>query len=105
MLMFRLARKTEKETVAMKVITFVTLLFLPGTFVSVSDGPPVRCVALTFEADIDEYRHIQVQSWRRWSRRESLFPGCDATFFHSIYSSDVLHFRPLWHLGLLEEIQ
>ena len=32
---YRIALKTEKETVAMKIITLVTLLFLPATFVSV----------------------------------------------------------------------
>ena len=32
-----IARKTKIETVSMKVITVVTLFFLPGTFISVSD--------------------------------------------------------------------
>lgn len=31
-----IARKTKIETVSMKVITLVTLFFLPGTFISVS---------------------------------------------------------------------
>ena len=31
-----IAAKTEQETVSMKVVTYVTLFFLPGTFVSVS---------------------------------------------------------------------
>ena len=30
-----IARKTKVETVSMKVITLVTLFFLPGTFISV----------------------------------------------------------------------
>lgn len=34
--MRRIAVKTEQETVSMKVVTYVTLFFLPGTFVSVS---------------------------------------------------------------------
>ena len=34
--MQRIAAKTEQETVSMKVVTYVTLFFLPGTFVSVS---------------------------------------------------------------------
>ena len=33
--MGRLARKTKTETVSMKIITLVTLFFLPGTFISV----------------------------------------------------------------------
>lgn len=34
--MHKIAVKTEKETVSMRIITLVTLFFLPGTFVSVS---------------------------------------------------------------------
>ena len=33
-----IARKTKIETVSMKVITLVTLFFLPGTFISVSNN-------------------------------------------------------------------
>jgi hypothetical protein len=33
--MNELARKTTQETVSMRVITLVTLFFLPGTFISV----------------------------------------------------------------------
>ena len=31
-----LAQKTKQETVSMRIITLVTLFFLPGTFISVS---------------------------------------------------------------------
>ena len=34
-----LARKTKTETVSMKIITLVTLFFLPGTFISVCRTP------------------------------------------------------------------
>ena len=34
--MRELTRKTKTETVSMKIITVVTLLFLPGTFISVN---------------------------------------------------------------------
>ena len=34
--MHKIAVKTEKETVSMRIITLVTLFFLPGTFISVS---------------------------------------------------------------------
>lgn len=34
--MHLIAKKTEQETVSMKIITLVTLFFLPGTFISVS---------------------------------------------------------------------
>lgn len=30
-----IARKTKTETVSMKIVTLVTLFFLPGTFISV----------------------------------------------------------------------
>lgn len=33
--MHNVAEKTERETVSMKIVTYVTLFFLPGTFVSV----------------------------------------------------------------------
>jgi hypothetical protein len=33
--MFEIAEKTQQETVSMKIITLVTLFFLPGTFISV----------------------------------------------------------------------
>ncbi|EME78932.1 uncharacterized protein MYCFIDRAFT_83727 [Pseudocercospora fijiensis CIRAD86] len=36
--MHRIARKTLVETVSMRIITVVTLLFLPGTFISFPDG-------------------------------------------------------------------
>jgi len=34
--MHLIAVKTKKETVSMRIITLVTLFFLPGTFISVS---------------------------------------------------------------------
>lgn len=37
--MREIAIKTEKETVFMRIVTVVTLFFLPGTFVSVSKTP------------------------------------------------------------------
>lgn len=33
--MHEIAKKTQQETVSMKIITLVTLFFLPGTFISV----------------------------------------------------------------------
>ncbi len=37
--MHAIARKTKQETVSMRIITLVTLFFLPGTFISVSPVP------------------------------------------------------------------
>ena len=39
--MHEIAVKTKQETVSMRIITLVTLFFLPGTFISVS-GPHTR---------------------------------------------------------------
>ncbi|KAI3324178.1 hypothetical protein HD806DRAFT_543573 [Xylariaceae sp. AK1471] len=38
-----IAGKTEKETASMHIITFVTLIFLPGTFIAVRYALPMRC--------------------------------------------------------------
>lgn len=43
-----IARKTKIETVSMKVITLVTLFFLPGTFISV--GHTIPSVSLVFHS-------------------------------------------------------
>ena len=43
--MHDIAHKTKQETVSMRIITLVTLFFLPGTFISVSflaDSPPLE---------------------------------------------------------------
>jgi hypothetical protein len=37
------AEKTKQETVSMKIITLVTLFFLPGTFISVRISIPSAC--------------------------------------------------------------
>jgi hypothetical protein len=34
-----IAQKTKQESVSMRIITLVTLFFLPGTFISVSQRP------------------------------------------------------------------
>lgn len=34
--MHQIAKRTQQETVSMRIITLITLIFLPGTFVSVS---------------------------------------------------------------------
>lgn len=41
--MHGIARSTKVETVSMRIITFVTLVYLPGTFVSVSPLPIPKC--------------------------------------------------------------
>lgn len=34
--MYKMTQKTQQETVSMRIITLVTLFFLPGTFICVS---------------------------------------------------------------------
>lgn len=52
-----IAVKTKEETVSMRIITWVTLFFLPGTFISVSQKIPrrLKCIVLITVADIDEH--------------------------------------------------
>ena len=52
-----IAKKTKQETVSMRVITLVTLFFLPGTFISVCRPSSLRVVA-DDDADTHEYRHF-----------------------------------------------
>ena len=47
-----IARKTKIETVSMKVITVVTLFFLPGTFISVCESP------CSFSLPFSLYTHL-----------------------------------------------
>jgi Mg2+ and Co2+ transporter CorA len=39
--MGKLGSDSQKEAIAMRIITVVTLIFLPATFVSVSSQPPM----------------------------------------------------------------
>lgn len=42
--MHEIAKKTKQETVSMRVITLVTLFFLPSTFIAVRGYSPDLCV-------------------------------------------------------------
>jgi len=54
--MSALAEKTQQETVSMRIITLVTLFFLPGTFICVSLATPRRSSPrLTYR--LDAYEH------------------------------------------------
>jgi hypothetical protein len=50
--MEKIAAKTEQETISMHIITFVTLMFLPGTFVAVRLGWPYLWRAGTENLDL-----------------------------------------------------
>jgi hypothetical protein len=45
--MHEIARKTKQEAVSMRIITLVTLFFLPGTFISVFHFPTMNPSLLT----------------------------------------------------------
>jgi hypothetical protein len=55
--MHGIARKTQVETVSMRIITLVTLFFLPGTFISVRPEEYTVLYLLTQTSDADEYAH------------------------------------------------
>lgn len=53
-----LAQKTKQETVSMRIITLVTLFYLPGTFISVC-----TCIALQISvAFFDRYFQLIIKS-------------------------------------------
>jgi hypothetical protein len=69
--MYEIAKKTQQETVSMKIITLVTLFFLPGTFISVSNSDYPRIITrmpsdlfadgeVVLHQDDHEYRYPQV---------------------------------------------
>ncbi|KFY93297.1 hypothetical protein V500_03784 [Pseudogymnoascus sp. VKM F-4518 (FW-2643)] len=49
--MFEIARKTQQETVSMKIITLVTLFFLPGTFISTIMSTDI----IQFKNNVEDY--------------------------------------------------
>lgn len=54
-----IARKTKIETVSMKVITLVTMFFLPGTFISVSHPVPNDILTKQSHIPITTRRQIE----------------------------------------------
>lgn len=56
--MHEIAKKTKHETVSMKIVTLVTMFFLPGTFVAVRFPLNYKAIAnegLCFDKDYNEY--------------------------------------------------
>ena len=61
--MHRIGVNSQNEATAMRVITFVTLVYLPATFVSVSLDLRIPLVALSlmkYLTDPFQYRHCQI---------------------------------------------
>jgi len=60
--MFEIAKKTQQETVSMKIITLVTLFFLLGTFISVClFSPPLISVRARFN-EIANLKYLLIQT-------------------------------------------
>jgi len=56
--MSEIARKTKQETVLMRIITLITLFFLPGTFISVSTPIIIaERIRVDILLDSHEYRY------------------------------------------------
>lgn len=55
--MHQIAHKTKQETVSMRIITLVTLFFLPGTFVAVSNPGAARSDTANEPSDINGNRY------------------------------------------------
>ena len=70
-----IALKTEEETVSMRIVTYVTLFFLPGTFVSVRSVLPLLSQSLTYGQDGYEYRYPQILSEQWDANSDILFWG------------------------------
>jgi hypothetical protein len=63
----KLALAAARDSSAMKSIAVVTMLFLPGTFVSVSYShlPPLYCtLTLTIRIDVDPVCNAIFSRWR-----------------------------------------
>lgn len=69
--MHEIAQKTKQETVSMRIITLVTLFFLPGTFIGVSyslalfSASPDTCLQTLMSTDIIKFEAgVQKFQWR-----------------------------------------
>jgi hypothetical protein len=65
--MHELAEKTKQEAVSTRIITLVTLFFLPGTFISVRCHPFWHWKYLTFNVDFNEHRYCEMADQADWS--------------------------------------
>jgi hypothetical protein len=94
--MHEIAQKTKQETVSMRIITLVTLFFLPGTFISVSICTSiVICNDIDFQSDDYEYGHCTIPSDSGWKVARSVPTRCTAVVFGHYPTNDVTY---LWFL-------
>ena len=66
--MHEIAQKTKQETISMRIITFVTLAFLPGTFIcvglSILSTPGVDANPVFMALDTYEHGHYTLYQWQ-----------------------------------------
>ena len=102
--MHLIAVKTKEETVSMRVITLVTLFFLPGTFISVSDTFllyklvsnrlfPFNANAKKIATDCYEHRHCYMANDSGIGTGIPVRSSQVVSHYH--YSYDGNHFRSL----------
>jgi hypothetical protein len=101
--MHEIAIKTKQETVSMRIITLVTLFFLPGTFISVilfniqsvSVGSEIDRTNWNLQLDNHEYRYCSVSVFGFWAIAGELLSGCLTTLHGDHNSHDGPHVRCL----------
>jgi hypothetical protein len=107
--MHEIAVKTKQETVSMKIITLVTLFFLPGTFISVSGNPLTnssrRCIS-KLPLDIDEHPYHPVPNVPNYKQAtEDLFFTSFTFVPCNHLAVDVLHFLGMGYFLLVGQLE
>ena len=94
--MHELGIMAQKEAIAMRIITVVTVIFLPATFVSVSFIRPIQDIPVLQHAnhlpDILQHRYRQIPKWR------GIFHGGFGKLVRSYNSINLRHADTLLHL-------
>jgi hypothetical protein len=94
--MHELAEKTKQEAVSMRIITLVTLFFLPGTFISVRCHPFWYWKYLTLSVDFNEHGYCTMADqgdWSSWAFGKNCVERCysDILGYHLAFdASDLL---------------
>jgi hypothetical protein len=78
--MHDIARKTKQEAVSMRIITLVTLFFLPGTFVSVFHLPTTNPPLLTCLQTLMSTEIVRWQASNNGKRKRVVSVGAIETF-------------------------
>jgi hypothetical protein len=106
--MYEIADKTKQETVSMRIITLVTLFFLPGTFISVSSNPYLKTnrAPIDFLPDSDEHRHCQIPQVKRHKQaREGFRPRSFAIVFCNHFADDAYYLLSVGCILLVGDLE